>query len=94
MICPNQNQRVAAAAVAVIHTHVPVPSHTSVAILAIRVTVHCLKDPKTDIIQDQARQKITAAQMDHRTEMKAWMIRLTRLRYVTTITKTKTKTHF
>lgn len=86
-ICPNRNRRVAAVAVPVIHTHVPVPSHTSAEILATHVIAHYQKVPKTDITQDQARQKIMAAQMDHQTEMKAWMIKLTRQRYYVTIIK-------
>lgn len=85
-ICPNQNRRAAVAAV--IHAPAPAPNHTSAVILAIPVTVHCRKVPKTDIIQDQAPQKIMVDQEAPQTEMKAWMIKLTLLRYVTSrITK-------
>lgn len=77
-ICPNQNQRAAVAAVT--HAPAPAPNHTSAVILAIPVTVHCRRAPKTDITPDQVPQKIMAVQEAPQTEMKAWMIKLTLLR--------------
>lgn len=73
-----------------IHVHVPAPNHTNAVILAIPVTVHCQRAPKIDITQDQVPQKIMEVQEAHQTEMKAWMIKLTLLRYVTTTTTTIT----
>lgn len=91
-ICPNPNRRAAVAAVAVAVTHVRVQSRTSVETLVIPAIVHCQKVRKTDITHDQAHPKIMAARMGLQTETKAWMIKLTRQRYVTTINTKKKQT--
>lgn len=86
--CRNPNRRAAAVAEAVTHAHALVQSRTSAETLVILAIVHCQRDRKTDITHDQAHPKIMAAQMGPQTETKAWMIKLTRQRYVTTIKTT------
>lgn len=85
---PNRNQKAAAVVAAAIHAHAPevYQSHTSAVIHVTQEIVHCPRVvAKTDTTQDPAHRKITAAPVVHQTEMKAWMIRLTMRRYVTTI---------
>lgn len=81
MIC--QNQKAEAVVAVAIHAPVPVQSHTNVVIHVTHVIVHYPKDPKTDIIHDPVHPKIMAAPVVLQTEMKAWMIKLTFIRYVT-----------